>query len=320
MLIGLIAGLATGAFWGLTFVAPRAIAPYSEVDLAILRYLAFGLTSLALMAVSPHFRPGPMPLRRVLLALWLGLTGYVFYYVFVAFSVRLAGPAIAPLVIGALPVLLAVYGNWQEPSVAWRSLVIPLGQISAGLVLINMATFAAAGTVSAQSDVMLGFVLAVCALINWMIYAVMNAKVMRAPDAPDALGWTSLQGLGAMAGIVPLIIIAPVAGWSEIPSRGLGGNDGQRLVIWALATGILGSWLAQYLWTLASQRLPLALSAQVIVSETVFALLYGFMHEGRAPHGHEWLGSFLLLTGVIFGVKVFTTGVSRQAKGHPATD
>jgi drug/metabolite transporter (DMT)-like permease len=44
MLIGLLAGLGAGAFWGMTFVAPRAVSPYSEVDLAILRYLAFGAT------------------------------------------------------------------------------------------------------------------------------------------------------------------------------------------------------------------------------------------------------------------------------------
>ncbi|MGL5137151.1 MAG: hypothetical protein ACRC7G_05225, partial [Beijerinckiaceae bacterium] len=73
MLTGLLAGLLAGALWGLTFVAPRAVQPYGEVDLAILRYLAFGLTSLALMAASPRFRPGKLTRERVLLALVLGL-------------------------------------------------------------------------------------------------------------------------------------------------------------------------------------------------------------------------------------------------------
>ncbi len=312
MLIGLLAGLGAGAFWGMTFVAPRAVIPYSEVDLAILRYLAFGATSLALMAISPRFRPGDIGLHKTLQALWLGVTGYVTYYVFVAFSVRLSGPAIAPLVIGALPVLLALYGNWQEPVVAWRRLALPLGLIIAGLVVINTATIAATSNPAAQGDVVLGFGLALCALFVWFTYAVSNARAMRAPDAPGALAWTTLQGVGAMVGVLPIVVLAPLLGWSEIPARGFGGTDGTRLVAWAVVTGVFGSWLAQYFWTLASKRLPLALSAQLIVSETVFALIYGFAYEARAPYAHEWAGAALLLLGVVIGVRLFTAKAATQ--------
>ncbi len=306
MLIGLMAGLAAGAFWGLTFVAPTAVKPYSEVDLAILRFLAFGMVSLALMASSKRFRPGTIKPRQMLLALWLGFSGYVVYYIFVAFSVSLAGPAIAPLVIGALPVLLAIYGNWQDGAVPWRLLALPLALIVAGLAVINGATIGAAATATQQSDVVLGFLLALCALANWFVYAVLNARALRAADTPDALGWTSLQGLGAAAGVMPLLAIAPLMGWSEIPARGFGGAEGMRLLWWAFLTGVIGSWIAQYFWTLASQRLPLALSAQLIVSETIFALGYGFAYKGRAPHWHEWLGAGLLLAGVVIGVRLFT--------------
>jgi drug/metabolite transporter (DMT)-like permease len=89
MLTGILMGLAAGALWGLTFVAPRAVLPYSEVDLAILRYGVFGLTSLLLMASSRRFRPGKLTPRKMLLALWLGLSGFVVYYLCVAFSVSL---------------------------------------------------------------------------------------------------------------------------------------------------------------------------------------------------------------------------------------
>ncbi len=312
MLIGLLAGLAAGAFWGLTFVAPRAVQPYSEVDLAILRYLAFGLTSLALMAISPRFRPGRITLPQTGLALLLGLTGYVIYYIFVAFSVRLSGPAIAPLVIGALPVLLAIYGNWDEPAVRWRALALPLGLIMAGLVVINLGTLNAAADPRQRADVLLGFALACGALVVWFSYGVINARAMRAADAPEALPWTSLQGVGAMVGVLPLLVLAPLMGWSEIPARGFAGADGTRLVLWAVLTGVIGSWLAQYFWTLASRRLPLAFAAQLIVSETLFALVYGFAYEGRAPASHEWAGGALLLAGVFAGVRLF----SRAGAGH----
>ncbi|MGL5114249.1 MAG: EamA family transporter [Beijerinckiaceae bacterium] len=306
MLTGLLAGLLAGALWGLTFVAPRAVQPYGEVDLAILRYLAFGLTSLALMAASPRFRPGKLTRERVLLALVLGLTGYVFYYLFAAFSIRLAGPAIAPLVIGALPVVLAIYGNWQDRTVRWRVLAAPLLLIAAGLSVVNIGTLGLAATVEARGNVLLGFLLALGALGVWFGYAILNARAMRAPDAPGALAWTSLQGLGAMIGVVPLIILAPLLGWSRVPELGIATADFTRLLLWSLAMGVIASWVAQYCWTVASQRLPLALSAQMIVSETLFALLYGFIYESRLPHWFEWAGGALLVAGVAAGVQAFS--------------
>jgi drug/metabolite transporter (DMT)-like permease len=306
MWIGLLCGFGTGALWGLTFVAPRVVQPYGEVDLAILRYCAFGLMSLLLMAADRRFRPGKLDARRIVLALWLGLSGYVIYYLFVAFSIRYAGPAIAPLVIGALPVVLAIIGNSQEKSVRWRALALPLVLMTAGLLTVQAGTLQAASTPAARTDVLLGFALALGALGIWTSYAVVNAKAMRASDAPGALAWTSLQGVGAMAGVVPLVLLAPLMGWSRVPDLGVSNPEFTRLLVWALATGILGSWIAQLMWTIASQRLPLALSAQLIVSETLFALLYGFAWETRWPTPTEWTGGALLLAGVVLGVRAFT--------------
>jgi drug/metabolite transporter (DMT)-like permease len=314
MLTGIFAGLSAGALWGLTFVAPRAVLPYSEMDLAILRYAAFGMTSLVLMVLHKRFRPGPMTPKLALTALGLGLSGYVLYYICVAFSVRYAGPAIAPLVIGALPVLLAVYGNWQDRSVAWHKIIMPLALITAGLAVVNTAAFSGAATAAEKNGVLIGLLLAMGGLVIWFLYAIVNARAMRAKNAPGALGWTSLQGLGAMAGVAPLAVLAPLMGWSRIPELGFVGDAGTRLILWALLTGVIASWVAQYFWTVASHRLPLALSAQMIVAETVFALIYGFAYEGRLPHAVEWLGGALLIAGVFWGVRVF----SAKPVGDPA--
>jgi drug/metabolite transporter (DMT)-like permease len=306
MLTGILMGLAAGALWGLTFVAPRAVLPYSEIDLAILRYGVFGLTSLLLMASSRRFRPGKLTPRKMLLALWLGLSGFVVYYLCVAFSVSLAGPAIAPLVIGALPVLLALYGNWREKNVAWSAIAPALLLIAAGLAVVNIAAMGDTATPGGRRDILLGLALAILGLAVWFLYAITNARAMRAADAPDPLAWTSLQGLGALAGTLPLAVLAPAMGWSRIPELGFAGDDGLRLILWALLTGVIASWVAQYCWTIASHRLPLALSAQLIVAETLFALIYGFAFAGRWPHAAEWTGAALLVAGVVLGVRAFT--------------
>ena len=308
MLIGLVAGLATGALWGLTFIAPRAVRPFTEIDLAIGRYAVFGLLSLSLMAF-PRLRPGSISTRRLALAVLLGGLGYVGYYVFVAYAVRLSGTVIPPLVIGALPVGLAIYGNWQDRSAAWTKLAIPLLLILAGLTTVNLSAVIAAGatgsgiSTGSSGDVLLGTLCAFGAFAIWMVYGVINSRIMLSADAPDALFWTGLQGIGSFIAMLPLVPIGLATGATAIADHSLAGEEGMRLIAWSLVLGIAGSWIATWFWVVASRRLPLALSAQLIVSETLFALLYGFVYERRWPVASEWIGTSLLITGVLLGIR-----------------
>lgn len=95
MLLGIIAGLTTSALWGLTFIAPRAVTPFTAWDLTIARYDIFGLACLLLM-IDRRFRPIGIAPSRLLIGLPLGGAGYV---VSVAFAVQLAGAAVPPVII-----------------------------------------------------------------------------------------------------------------------------------------------------------------------------------------------------------------------------
>jgi drug/metabolite transporter (DMT)-like permease len=53
------------------------------------------------------------------------------------------------------------------------------------------------------------------------------------------------------------------------------------------------------LWNHASRLLPLTMTGQMIVFETLFALLYGFLWEGRWPTVLECLAMALLVAGVV---------------------
>lgn len=46
-----------------------------------------------------------------------------------------------------------------------------------------------------------------------------------------------------------------------------------------------------------------ALSGQMIIFETVFALIYGFAYEARWPHSLELLAALLLLAGVTLSAR-----------------
>lgn len=299
MLIGILAGLATGALWGLTFVAPRVVVPFSAFDLSIARYLVFGCVS-ALLMVDSRFRPTGMNRRQLLIGFTLGAFGYFGYFLSASYAVLMAGAVVPPLITGTAPVLLAVVANLREPTVAWRRLTLPLGLIAAGLVVVNAASLSEA--VPGEADAMVaGIGLSVIALLMWLGYGLVNADAMRAGGAPDALRWTGLQGLGAGAAALvlsPLLLRADMLAVDR--------EAAVRFAGWVLAMGVFASWIGTFGWVVASRRLPLALSAQLIVAETVFGLGYGLAFEERWPTAAEAAGTVLQLVGVVVAVAIFS--------------
>jgi hypothetical protein len=59
-------------------------------------------------------------------------------------------------------------------------------------------------------------------------------------------------------------------------------------------------------WGVACRRLPLALSAKLVVAETVFCLAYGFMFQARLPSPVQAIGAALQFVGVSSAIAVFS--------------
>ncbi len=302
---GFLAGLGAGAFWGLSFIAPLVVAPYTAFDVTVGRYVVFALASAAILLVSGRTAVSAVGARGWKIALWLGLMGYVVYYLLLAFAVQAVGTALPALVVGSLPVLLAVYANARQKTIAWRLLALPLAAIALGLSLVNIEAASVGKDGIGHARLALGFALAVGATLVWMWYAIANAAALAERPTMGAATWAALTGLGAGAGT--LLIAGPgfALGLSSIPQLGLWRAEAVPLVLWSLATGLLSSWLATYLWSLAAQRLSVALSAQLIVSETLFALLFGYLLAARWPSVFEAAGAALLVAGVMLGTYSF---------------
>ncbi len=300
MLIGVLAGLTTGALWGLTFIAPLAVRPFSGWDLTVVRYGIFGLASLLLM-ISPRFRPGPTTHRQVVTGLLLGGFGYTAYVAFVFFAVDLAGVTIPPLIIGTTPIVMALVTNRSHHRVPWATLAVPLVLILSGVLTVNLAAVYGAPR-GDRHDVVLGALCALGSLVTWIIYAVINKRIMDEPHPPETLRWTGLQGIGAALGS---LVMLPFTTFRTEGLAPLATPMGTSFLLWCLAMGLGGSWLATLCWVVASRRLPLALAAQLIVGETAFGLLYGFIYESRWPSAAEAIGSALQIGGVIAAVAVF---------------
>ncbi len=295
MLIGILCGLATCALWGLSFVAPRVVVPYTTIDLTVARYGLFAAVSLILM-VNPRFRPVGLRRSLLLTGIALGGFGYVGYFM----SISYAGTAIPPLVIGTMPVLLAIIANFKDRSIGWSALALPLILIAAGIGWVNVSIFASTPA-GDQTGILLGIAAALIGLALWVVYGLISAAVMQSAEAPSAMHWTALQGIGAGIGAVILLPFTSI--WENISFTG---EETFHFVLWVAVMGIAGSWLATLSWMIAARLLPLALAAQLIVAETVFGLFYGFLFEQRMPTVPEAGGAILQLAGVGMAIAIFT--------------
>jgi drug/metabolite transporter (DMT)-like permease len=94
----------------------------------------------------------------------------------------------------------------------------------------------------------------------------------------------------------------------------------QWQLFWVAATGCAlgGSWLANALWYAAARRLPPTLSGQLIVFETLFALLYGFAWLQRWPRPLELASMLLLLGGGLGGTAACRSGGRTVSRSGPA--
>lgn len=110
--------------------------------------------------------------------------------------------------------------------------------------------------------------------------------------------WGVVTGL--IGGLFWIAIVALPAGsvQAAVPA-----SRWQLFWLLNLVLAIGASWLGNGLWNAASKRLPLTLSGQLIVFETVFAMLYAFVYDQRMPHALEIAALVLLLAGVYGSVR-----------------
>jgi drug/metabolite transporter (DMT)-like permease len=76
---------------------------------------------------------------------------------------------------------------------------------------------------------------------------------------------------------------------------------------WLMLTlGFASSWLGTLCWNASCQRLPAAVSGQLIVFETLAALAFGYAYRQQWPDALSAVGIALLVAGVLLGVRSFT--------------
>ena len=298
MLTGILAGLAAGALWGLVFVAPRMVSGLSPVDFTAGRFLSYGVLSLALMLM---LRRAVWPTRQqALAALSLSVLGFTGYYLLLVLAIRDAGTEVPSLIIGTIPLWMMLLG--KPAGLRWGALLPGLLLTLLGLGLMMRATQGNGPEVGAAAagvpDFWCGVAFAVVAMALWTAFGLLNAAWLKKHPSVNATTWANW--LGVATGLGALLLWLATGTDTEV----LVGQPGVALdAMLCIATGIGSAWLATILWNIASQRLSASLCGQLIVSETLFALLYSFVWDGQWPSLLQALAGVLFVAGIFASIR-----------------
>ena len=308
LLSGTAFALAAGLMWGLVFVAPLMLPQYPAALLSFGRYLAFGLIALPL-AWLERARMRELTRADWREALRLSLVGNVLYYLCLAAAIQRAGGPLPTMIIGTLPVVIAVTSNLRDHArdgrLAWGRLAPSLALIAGGIALVNQSEMAQLKPDADLGRYATGALLAVGAVVCWTWYPLRNADWLRDHPGRSPRTWATAQGVATL----PLALIGYAVFWAlngvvGAPVAMPFGPEPLRFVGLMFAIGLLASWAGTLCWNEASQRLPTTLVGQLIVFETLSALAYAFMLRGTMPEPATLAGIALLVAGVLWALRV----------------
>ena len=317
MLTGTLYALAAGLMWGLVFVSPLLLPDYPAALQSFGRYLAFGLIALPL-AWLDRARLHQLTRADWREALKLAAVGNLVYYLFLAAAIQRAGGPLPTMIIGTLPVVIAVCSNLRDDPrdgrLPWRQMCPSLLLIGAGISLVNhveLDHLRGAGAIDVARYTT-GALLAVGAVACWTWYPIRNADWLRAHPGRSPGTWATAQGVATL----PLALLGYALWWAWSAWRGDASMAtpvgtltlplGPRPLVFLglmFAIGLFASWLGTLCWNEASQRLPTAVVGQLIVLETLSALAYALLLRGSAPAWPTLAGAALLVAGVLWALR-----------------
>ena len=295
--------MAACALWGAIFLVPMLLPEFSPLQITFGRFVLYGVV--ALCVFLPQATRLLPRLRKVDIKhlAWLALTGNIVYFALVATSVQWIGMAVTSLIVGLVPVTVPLMGRKTSGALPLRRMLAPMVLILIGIVLINAK--ALTGNASEQpGKYLLGVLMAVLAVICWSRYALDNTRYL-ARSAFNGTEWSTLWGM--VVGLISALLwallwlLSPSASGPQIPAE-----RWQLFWLLNLAVAIFSSWLGNWMWNAASQRLPITFVGQLLVFETLFALAYHFIYERRLPQASELAPMLLIMAGIVWSLRRFS--------------
>jgi drug/metabolite transporter (DMT)-like permease len=316
---GFGAGTLAGLVWGLAFLVPVLLRDWNAVTVTIGRYVVYGAVSLVAFLFGARTLWG-VAARHWRAALAFAVAGNVGYYLLLVLGIELAGAPVTDIVIGVIPVTMAVAGNVVVPAYRWRALLPPIVLVVVGMVVVDVVGLSGDGPASsaALTTRLLGVLCGFGAVALWTWYGLANAAFLARNPHVSATGWSTVTGLAT--GVVTFAGLPLAVATDQVGRSGATGTGGHRtsvvaLLIGCTVLGVVVSWAATGLWNVASARLPPTAAAMLVNVETLSGYAYVYLALADWPPAGQVAGLALILAGVLLVVRL-RAGVARARDCH----
>lgn len=305
--VGFSCGVFACVLWGLVYLVPLALPDYDPIYITAGRFVSFGLVAVPLIWLERY------ELACYSAADWwyvtkLGVIGNIVYYWTLASCIQYAGAPLAGMCMAVIPVSVAVIANWRDRkrhrALPWKKLAPGLVLVVVGFILANSGELDVVTRANSGDSLRfwIGCAFGLAALFLWTWYPIRNADWLTDHPKRSPRTWSTAQGLVTM----PFALLLYLVYWYIDPTQTefLGARPLWFIFV-AAGSGLVCSWMGIAFWNAMSQRLPTALAGQMIVFETIFAVIFAHIWRGEWPTLTMVAGLSLLLAGVLVSMAVF---------------
>ena len=216
----------------------------------------------------------------------IALVGNVLYQLFFIIGVDYTYSANAAVILGTIPVWVALLSHLFTDEKLTRYKSIGIGLAFTGIVLI--VTGSKAG-ISIASKTFLGDVIILCAAISWGVYTILAKRFLKKYPS------TQFTGVMSIIGMIFLLIIGlpnlTQVNWTGISLKGWGG---------IFYSGLLSIGLAYLIWNNSVYKIGAVRTAAYQNLVPVLGLVFGVVLLQEALTLQQYSGSALVIVGIIF--------------------
>lgn len=275
------------------FIAPEVIGSFGALEQTVGRFFFYGLMAAALIAPKWKNLVSALGRKEWLGIAGLAITGNILNYILIVNAVQMGSIAMTSLIVGLIPVAVTIIGSRESGAVSLRRLLPSILLCCASAITIG---WNALDAISAAQDLtpFIGMLCAIGSLLSWATYAVKNRQWLSQLHHISAYDWNLL--IGVATGAFSLLLLPIAFLFADQPH-----SPDQWAMFMAVSIGIaiFSSIIGNALWNQSTRLLPMTMIGQMILFETLFALLYAFAWESRSPTLNEAL-AFAFVVGSVF--------------------
>ena len=306
MVVGVFYGIAACMIWGFVYLVPLVLPTYDPAYIAAGRFVSFGLLAGPLVWLERR-ELAHYTFKDWIYVAKLGVIGNIAYFWCLTYCIQYAGAPFAGMCMALVPVLVALVSNWRGAARARRCPLRSLPPASFSFWPdgdCQHHRIRARGSKLPRRERAL--------LVRGLHGRARASHLDLVPDSKRRVASCASRAISPdlvdRAGADDASLCRHLLFCRLGVRRARHAPFGRRSLVVRLRGGRLGHHLLVLgivLWNAMSQRLPTALGGQLIVFETIFAVIYAHALRMAWPAPTMVAGLVLLLAGVLLSLRAF---------------